>query len=199
MEGDNKGILAMTLQQAQWAAQRVLFYAYIFFSLFTIIGGWITAPLMSYLFLGDWRFWRHLRLGFRLWLHMFKFLGPLIRWENKGFMFSLPLAAPPFTAPNRAIVQLSSSWEYGNSCGGCSRCCDKIACPILDKERKLCTGYNSFFWRHFNCGRFPSEQREINYYGCPKWVMRPSPLGARIAVQPQPAAADQGPEGLSID
>jgi len=188
----------MTLQQARWAAQRVLFYAYMFFSLFTVIGGWITAPLMSYLFLGDWRFWRHLRLGFRLWLHMFGFLGRLIRWENHGFMFSLPIAAQPFSAPNRSIVQLSSNWESGSSCGGCSRCCDKIACPILDQERKLCTGYNSFFWRYFNCGRFPSVEREIDYYGCPKWVMRPSRLGSRVAVHPEPAA-DPGYEGLSID
>lgn len=184
----------MTLQEGVWAARRVSFIVYSALCLLTVFGGWLTAPLFTWVYLGDWRFWKHLRLGLRMWWHGYVFITRLIRWENSGFMFSVPLTAPPFTAPNRAIVQLNTAWEHGTSCGTCSRCCTKITCPVLDAKSGLCTGYNSFFWRYFNCGRFPSAQREIDYYGCPKWVMRPQPIGSRVAVSPRPATVVQSTE-----
>jgi hypothetical protein len=36
----------------------------------------------------------------------------------------------------------------------------------------MCRGYDSFFWRYFNCGRYPTEQREIEYYLCNKWQFK---------------------------
>lgn len=189
----------MTPQQGIWATKRLLFHAYIGFCLLSVVGGWLTGPLFTYSFYGDWRFWRYFKRGGKLFLHGYKFLIPLIKWDNEGFMFSVPLTTAPFTAPDRAIVQLSSSWGHGTSCGGCTRCCDKIQCPILDAKTGLCQGYNSFFWRYFNCGRFPSIQREIDYYGCPKWVMRPQPIGVRVAVTGRPAVVESGDEVLGID
>ena len=163
--------MRITRRQATWAVQRLLFEAYMVFCLVTIVGGWLTAPLFTHLILGDWRFWRHLRVGFGCWLHGFRFATRVIRGKNQGFMFSLPLTAPPFSGPNLAVVALNPTWENGTSCGGCTRCCDINTCPVLDKERKLCRGYDAFFWRYFNCGRFPSAQREVDYYGCPKWTV----------------------------
>jgi hypothetical protein len=32
--------------------------------------------------------------------------------------------------------------------------------------------YNSFYWRYFNCGRYPTSQQEIDLYECPKWIMK---------------------------
>ena len=34
-------------------------------------------------------------------------------------------------------------------------------------------GYDSFYWRYFNCGRYPANQEEIDWYECPKWIMKP--------------------------
>jgi len=189
----------MTVQQGVWAVRRLAFDVYMAFCLLTVVGGWVTAPLFSWCFFGDWRFWRHARTELGMWLHGYGFIGRLIRWENAGFMFSVPLVAQPFRAPNRAVVQLNPSWEHGSSCGSCSRCCDKISCPVLDKATGLCTGYDSFFWRYYNCGRFPSEQREINFYDCPKWVMRPQPIGDRVAVSGRPAGVDSGEDVLQMD
>ena len=107
----------MTLQQGIWAGRRLLFDAYLAFCLLTVIGGWVTGPLFTYCFFGDWRFWKYLKSGFGMWLHGYRFAGMMLRWENHGFMFSVPLAAPPFRAPNRAIVRLNSTWGHGSSCG----------------------------------------------------------------------------------
>ncbi len=92
---------------------------------------------------------------------------------RSGFMLNVPLASAPSTTPDHDMVRLAPTWEHGSSCGPCSRCCETIACPVLDEETGLCRGYDSFFWRYFNCGRFPSAQREIDYYVCPKWEMKP--------------------------
>jgi len=32
--------------------------------------------------------------------------------------------------------------------------------------------YDSFYWRYFNCGRYPAAQNQIDYYECPKWIMK---------------------------
>lgn len=89
-------------------------------------------------------------------------------------MFSVPLTSPPFSEPPDGAVQLNVHWEHGNSCGSCARCCQQsgdVICPVLDEQTRQCVGYNAFYWRYFNCGRYPSRQREIDYYGCPKWQM----------------------------
>ena len=38
----------------------------------------------------------------------------------------------------------------------------------LDNEQQACRGYNSFYWRKFNCGCYPSIVEEINCYDCRK-------------------------------
>ena len=45
------------------------------------------------------------------------------------------------------------------------------ACPLLDENLGLCRGHDSFYWRYFNCGRFPSVSAELDYYNCHKWVL----------------------------
>jgi len=187
------------LQEFKWAASRLLFYGYISFSLVTVVGGYLTAPVMTYYFFGDWRFWRHLSPGWKLLLHGWKMVGLILRSENNGFMLSVPLASPPATAPDRDLVRFSPSWEHGSSCGPCARCCEVIGCPVLEESTGLCRGYDSFFWRYFNCGRFPSQQPEIDYYGCPKWLMRPQPVRPDALAGPQPYPVPSGEEVLSTE
>jgi len=159
------------LREANWALKRLAFYVYIAFCFLTFVGGYLTAPLFSHLFFGDWRFWRYVNPGTRLFFYAWRWLVPVLRGENGGFMFSVPLTAPPWSAPDPKIAAIRPQWDHGESCGDCVQCCDKIGCPILDRKAGKCRGYESFYWRYFNCGRFPTRQSEIDYYGCPKWEM----------------------------
>lgn len=178
-------------KRLQWASARLFFYACVGLSLGTVVAGPLLAPLISWWMFGDWRFWRHLRRGLRLYAHGYRVLGLVLRGDH-AFMFSVPLTSPPLTAPLPGSVQLNASWSHGRGCGSCTRCCrhgGTVDCPVLDRDKGQCVGYDAFFWRYFNCGRFPSRQREIDYYGCPKWSVRRGNDGMReIAVAPPEVA-----------
>ena len=184
------------VQQAKWASARLLFFAYIGFSLGTLgIGGFLTGPLMTWYFYGDWRFWRHWRSAKNLFPHGYRMLYYVLRGDNDGFMLDVPLAAPPYSAANRDEVELQPTWEFGLACGPCTRCCSKLHCPVLDTKLGLCRGYDSFFWRYFNCGRYPTAQREIDYYLCNKWQFREPQDGGHTA--PRPGLAPEPEEVLA--
>jgi hypothetical protein len=170
---------ATRVQKLKWAGARLLFMGYVGFALFSLVGGFISAPLMTKLFFNDWRFWRHWRRGWRLLPHGWMIFWMVLRKQGQ-FMFSVPLASPPQSIPDRDRVRLSPHWNHGSSCGDCQRCCQvqELHCPVLDHSSGFCTGYNSFYWRYFNCGRYPSRQLEIDYYGCDKWLMQDESLRA---------------------
>lgn len=159
-------------QAVRWALARLAFIVYVIFSVVTLIGGFLTAPLMTWYFFGDWRFWRHWRAGLGLLPHGLR-LTALMFGHNRTFMFSVPLTSSPRSVPDPLVAGYRLDWPHGNSCGECSNCCRAggNVCPLLDTERKACRGYNSFYWRYFNCGRYPSIEEEIRYYNCSKWVL----------------------------
>lgn len=173
--------------QIRWASARLLFIAYIGFSVVSLVGGFLTAPLMTWYFFGDWRFWRHWSAGLGLLPHALRLLRLMLS-DNRGFMFSVPLTSPPRSSPDLSATSLHPFWPYGSSCGNCSNCCRAggHACPLLDEKLELCRGYDSFYWRYFNCGRFPSMTSEIDYYGCRKWV-----LGPVVTLEDPPEPATQ--------
>ena len=37
------------------------------------------------------------------------------------------------------------------------------ACPLLSSAQGHCLGFGSFYWRYFNCGRFPSIPEELEF------------------------------------
>ena len=182
--GSRKG--PSILDRAKWAAQRLLFHFYVGFSLITVVGGFLTAPLMTWYSFGDWRFWRHWRPGLGLFQHGFKMLWHMVGGGNGGFMLDVPLTAPPSSTVIRGLVEITPSWDFGASCGPCTRCCTMLKCPVLDSETGLCRGYNSFFWRYFNCGRYPTSQREIEFYLCNKWSLNSQPKNASGPAPPNP-------------
>ena len=157
----------------RWAGARILFHLIIAFTLSTVVGGIITVPFLIYCFFGDWRFWRYLRDVPRMYWQGWYMAYLVIRGENHGFMLGVPLFSPPSSVPDPGLVTLNGAWGHGSSCGNCVNCCIGINCPILHVESGLCRGYNSFFWRYFNCGRYPTQQSDIDYYGCPKWLLLP--------------------------
>jgi hypothetical protein len=160
------------LKKIRWAAARLVFIGYIGFSVLSLIGGFLTAPLMTWYFFGDWRFWRYWSAGLGLLPHALRLIRLMLS-DNRSFMFSVPLTSPPRSSPDTQATVLHRFWPHGSSCGDCSNCCRPggHACPLLDEERELCRGYDSFYWRYFNCGRFPSAASEIDYYDCRKWVL----------------------------
>jgi hypothetical protein len=167
----------ISFQQIVWALQRLFFFFYVGFCLLSVVGGYLTAPLFTYYFFGDWRFWRYVNPAWKLFFQGWRFILPILKGTNGGFMFSVP----PASKPDPKLLTLHSDWEYGaTSCGWCTRCCTKVSCPILDKEKDLCLGYNSFFWRYFNCGRFPSQISEITYFDCPKWEIIKLPPSSKL-------------------
>jgi hypothetical protein len=162
------------LQKARWSGARLVFYAYIGFCMVTLgIGGFATIPVISWYLFGDWRFWRNGTAVVRLLPHSYRMLFFILLGQNGGFMLGVPLTSPPHSTAIRDLVELQPTWEFGSSCGPCTRCCSKLRCPVLDEERGLCRGYDSFFWRYFNCGRFPTAQSEVEYYLCNKWQFKP--------------------------
>jgi len=176
-----------------WAVQRFLFTAYIVTASFSVVGGVITAPLLTHLFFRDWRFWLYWRHSFRLLIHAYKMMPAIALNENKGFMFSVPLQAPPLTSPDPSAVRLRNDWEHGKTCGPCMACCEKINCPLLDRNTSLCAGYDSPFWRYFNCGRFPTQPHEMEYYDCRKWILLPATPKKARAEEPR-AGENMEPE-----
>ncbi|MCG6868695.1 MAG: hypothetical protein LJE91_08190 [Gammaproteobacteria bacterium] len=160
------------LQAVRWGTARFAFIVYIVFSMVTLVGGFLTAPLMTWYFFGDWRFWRHWRASLGLFPHALRLTGMMLR-HGRAFMFSVPLASPPRSVPDSSITVSRGDWTHGKSCGDCTNCCKPggHACPLLDPSEGLCRGYDSFYWRYFNCGRFPSFTEEIRYYDCRKWAL----------------------------
>ena len=182
----------MTLQKSIWALQRTLFTIYIVTTTFTVIGGVVTAPLLTHLFFRDWRFWKYFKQSWGLFFHAWQLMPLVAKGENGGFMFNVPLTAPPLTSPDLTLSAIRSDWKAGKSCGDCMRCCDKISCPLLDKKTTLCAGYDSPFWRFFNCGWFPTTHSELSYYACPKWELQPLPWE-------NPAPNPIGEDALQLD
>ena len=96
----------------------------------------------------------------------------MTRGGGYGFMFSAPLFSPPATGPDISLVRLKIGWPHGSSCGDCTNCCDTIGCPLVTPRGDGCLGYDSPYWRYFNCGRFPISREQLDYYDCPKWELR---------------------------
>jgi len=175
------------LQAFRWALARLAFIIYVVFAVVTLVGGFLTAPLMTWYFFDDWRFWRHWRAGLGLLPHGLR-LTAMMLGHGRAFMFSVPLASPPRSVPDMSVARSRPDWHHGDSCGDCSNCCRPggNACPLLDSRQQGCRGYNSFYWRYFNCGRYPSFEEEISYYGCRKWALVKSgqPVTVTLAVNP---------------
>ena len=161
------------MQEMKWLSIRVLLLgAGLFVTLTLGTALYLFAPLASYIFFDDWRFWRHLgkfhrviQAGIRLYVLVFT------NENDYRNAFSLSFTSPPGTSPDRNRVRINPSWAHGESCGSCSQCCQQLRCPLLDKEKGLCMVYGSLIWRYFNCGTYPFSQKEINYFNCPKWQM----------------------------
>ena len=157
------------LRKLGWAANRFFFIFCSALSSTTIVGGFVLSPLLSYWFFGNYRFWKYLHFAVPMMLYAYYLVYLSLRGRS---IPSFSWTAPPMSGPDLSSVRINPKWPQGESCGGCSICCRTIRCPFLDKETGRCQSYGSFYWRYFNCGRYPATQKEIDFYQCPKWIMR---------------------------
>lgn len=153
---------------------RLLFYLMTLGVVFSMgLTTYLFAPLYSYYFLGNIRINKNYKYFFPAIICFWRVIGMLLKDKEYRKAFVLPLFSPPMTSPDPDKAQVSGQWK-GNifDCSHCIKCCLKLKCPLLDKNKKLCLSYNSLYWRYFNCGRFPTSQKQIEYYQCPKWEIR---------------------------
>jgi hypothetical protein len=158
----------------KYALFRIIFIIYAVFCILTFgLGGFLLAPLSSYYFFNDLKFWKYYKYFFPV-LKAFWHLAHLwLTSEAYRGEFSLSLTAPPRTSPDMEIVRIRSTWKAGAfDCNQCTKCCQILNCPLMDNSNHLCRSYNSFFWRYFACGRYPVNRQQIEYYDCPKWEMK---------------------------
>jgi hypothetical protein len=130
----------------------------------------LLGPLYSWYFLKDLRYFKHRHLSLPLNRCGWQLVAEWFRSPAYRGMFSIPLTAPPVNGPDLAKVRIRADWSgAGEGCNGCTRCCILRSCPLLDRSSARCLSYGSFFWRYFNCGRYPENARQIRFYLCPKW------------------------------
>jgi hypothetical protein len=168
-EGPLSAALLCQIKKMRWAVARLCFIGFLTVGILSGVGLYLLAPLFSYYFFGTLRFWKYADMGPRLIVYAYTMALGYLKGE---FTPPVALTAPPRTKPDPSLVQINPAWENGDSCADCGKCCKKIRCPLQDKAHNQCRGYDSFYWRYFNCGRYPASQEDINRYECPKWVIR---------------------------
>ena len=164
-------IWALSLIKAKWAAARGCFLVVAAFGLATGgLGGYVLGPLYTWYMFNDFRFLRYHRLYVPIAVAFWRLAFEWARNPQYRGMFAIPLTAPPMMGPDLSRARVRADWNHlENGCNGCVECCIRRACPLLDLEKNQCRSYGSFFWRYFNCGRYPENNEQIRYYDCPKW------------------------------
>lgn len=162
------------LNKTIYALYRIVFIIFaVFFTLTFGLGGFLLAPLSSYYFFNDLRFWKYFQYIFPMLKASWRLAFLWLTSDAYRGEFSLGLAAPPRTSPDLKIVKIRDTWNADVfDCNQCTKCCQVVNCPLIDKTNNLCRSYNSFFWRYFACGRYPVSRQQIEYYDCPKWEMK---------------------------
>jgi len=171
-------VISWITHEFKWSMARILFLIYGGISMLTFgLVAYLTAPFVSKLFFNTWAFWPYLKYFHRIVFQAYRVLWMMCKDRSYKFLFAIPLTSEPRRGPDRNFIALSGNWVHEeNTCYGCVKCCDKISCPLLCKEKGICVGYDSFYWNYFLCGRYPFTQKQIDYYGCEKWRIKYQPV-----------------------
>ena len=161
----------LAVQKLQWAIYRLVFMIAAFGGIVSAsLLGYILAPLTSWCFFNDFNIFKYHRRFIPLVACFWKMFFEWVRNPEYRRISAISLTAPPLNGPDLSGVRVRMEWpDKDGSCNGCIKCCIIRACPLVDLEHKHCMSYGSFYWRYFNCGRYPETSRQIRYYNCPKW------------------------------
>lgn len=165
------------MQKLKWTTARLVFIIAVLAATATgNILGFLLAPLYSWYFFNDLNCFKHYRHFYAITACGWKMVLAWIRDPDYRNMFAIPLAAPPMMAPDLSRVRVRATWPKDTgACNGCAQCCTQRFCPLLDPETNRCRSYGSFYWRYFNCGRYPERRSQIEYYECEKWEILDTP------------------------
>lgn len=164
----------MVFKYLQWGFYRIFFYLMVLGAMFSLgLLPHLLAPVYSYYLFGNLQISRNRRLFFPFTFFVWKTIFRWLKDRDYRSMFVLPLFAPPQGSPDPALVRLAPSWSSGEfDCHNCVKCCLQLGCPLLDRQSCLCHSYQTLHWCYFNCGRYPLSEKQLVYYGCPKWELR---------------------------
>jgi hypothetical protein len=124
----------------------------------------------------DLNCFKHYRHFYAITACGWKMVLAWIRDPDYRNMFAIPLVAPPMMAADLSRVRVRATWPKDTgACNGCAQCCTQRFCPLLDTKTNRCRSYGSFYWRYFNCGRYPERLLQIEYYECEKWEILDTP------------------------
>lgn len=159
------------MQKLKWTTARLAFFVAVFGATATgNVLAFVLGPLYSWYFFNDLKCFKYYKYFYSISVSGWKMILSCLRDPAYRKMFAIPLAAPPMMGPNLSQARVRDSWpKDAPACNGCSQCCGRRACPLLDTESNRCRSYGSFFWRYFNCGRYPERRDQIEYYECSKW------------------------------
>jgi hypothetical protein len=159
------------LHGLKWAAARTIFILAVLGAMLS--GGLlavVAAPLYAWYFFNDLKFWKYFRYLFPLFYSGWSMVAEYLNYPYYRRVAKFSLFALPRLSPDLAVVRIRDSWpEDDGTCNGCDQCCSLRGCPLLDTKLHQCRSYGSFFWRYFNCGRYPWIPEQIRYYECKKW------------------------------
>lgn len=165
------------MQKLQWASARVFFMMMILVSAVTgNLIGYLLGPLYTWYFFNDFNCFKYYRYSYAMIACYWKMILAWLQEPSYRKMFAIPLTAPPLMAPDPCRAAIRADWRGDRgTCNGCVLCCARRACPLLDPETNHCRSYGSFYWRYFNCGRYPERIEQIMYYRCEKWEIADAP------------------------
>ncbi len=161
----------------KWASARVFFIMMLLATLMTgNLLGFLLGPLYSWYFFKDLNCFKYYHYSWAMIICYWQMIRAWLRDPGYRKMFAIPLTAPPRMAPDLSLARVRADWPKDTgACNGCAQCCTRRACPLLDQETNRCLSYGSFYWRYFNCGRYPERTEQIVYYRCEKWEILDMP------------------------
>jgi len=145
-----------------------LFFLLALFILTLGLSMFILAPVYKHAFAPKARY-RDVR-PLRVWVHVWRVVWRSLSQKSYRDMYPSKLTDPPQNHNDLNVVCISDTWQGAHdNCDVCeSTCCDQLNCPLVHNKRCIC--YGSWYWGYYYCGRYPSNQAQIDYYNCPKWV-----------------------------
>jgi len=161
----------MIVHKTKLALFRMSSYGIVILNILTFgIFIYLIAPYTTYFFFNDVKCWKYLSYFHKFYFNSLAYIRAMLRKEGFFVISHLPLSSPPMESPDLKYIRISKKWSYpGNSCGTCSNCCYLANCCFLDTVQNKCVSYGSIFWRYFNCGRFPTSKKQLEYYKCVKY------------------------------
>jgi len=161
------------MQRIKWTSARFVFLTMTIGVVFTGgLLGYFFYPLYSWYFFSDINFLKYRQYLPRLVSAFWRQIGELLSNPDYREMFFIPWTLPPLNNPDISLVRTRSTWPRDDKgCGDCINCCTRRSCPLHDIEQNICKSYGSFFWRYFNCGRYPQNEKQISFYECKKWEL----------------------------